>query len=215
MFTRLHAKSETAAVHVRLHSHTGITSRSCSLWSLSERSHSLKILQNRHRNGGPEIIDPREEVRSLDRKVDREMSSSELVEQAKLMGFDERMIKAAFKRKYKATGNGFSRFEILVESILAMEEESASNGSEEERSASATNKATPSTSSSNLSTTSGLQELRRLQEERMCKVCGNEQASVVLIPCGHIACCVGCAENASTCPICRLRVRKRVRSFIV
>ena len=96
-----------------------------------------------------------------------------------------------------------------------MEEESASNRSEEEGSASATNKATPSTSSSNLSTTSGLQEIRRLQEERMCKVCGNEQASVVLIPCGHIACCVGCAENASTCPICRLQVREKVRSFIV
>ncbi|XP_076799916.1 inhibitor of apoptosis protein-like isoform X1 [Clavelina lepadiformis] len=164
---------------------------------------------------GPEIIDPREEVRNLERKIDEEMSSSELVEQAKLMGFDERMIRAVFKRKYEATGNGFSRFETLVESILAIEEESVSNRSEEGRSTSATAQATPSTSTSNLSTTSGLQEIRRLQEERMCKVCGNEQASVVLIPCGHIACCVGCAENASTCPICRLRVREKVRSFIV
>ncbi|XP_076799944.1 baculoviral IAP repeat-containing protein 7-like isoform X2 [Clavelina lepadiformis] len=168
-----------------------------------------------HRNGGPEIIDPREETRSLERKVDEEMSSSELVEQAKLMGFDERMIKTAFKRKYEGTGNGFSRLEILVESILAMEEESASNRSKEGRSTFATAQATPSTSASNLFTTSGLQEIRCLQEERMCKVCGNEQASVVLIPCGHIACCVGCAENASTCPICRLRVREKIRSFIV
>ncbi|CAK8686351.1 unnamed protein product [Clavelina lepadiformis] len=172
------------------------------------------ILQNRHRNGGPEIIDPREETRSIKRKVDEEMSSSELVEQAKLMGFDERMIKTAFKRKYEGTGNGFSRLETLVESILVIEEESASNRSEEGRS-SATAQETPSTSASNLSTISGFQEIRRLQEERMCKVCGNEQASVVLIPCGHIACCVGCAENASTCPICRLRVREKVRSFIV
>ena len=52
-----------------------------------------------HRNiRGPEIIDPREEARSLERKIDEEMSSSELVEQAKLMGFDERMIRAVFKR---------------------------------------------------------------------------------------------------------------------
>ncbi|XP_076816620.1 baculoviral IAP repeat-containing protein 7-like [Clavelina lepadiformis] len=167
---------------------------------------SGQILRNGHRNGGPEIIDPREEIRSLERKVDGEMSSSELVEQAKLMGFDERTIKTALKRKYETTGYGFSRLENLVESILAMEEESASNRSEEE--GLATKKATPSIAS-------GLQEIRRLQEERTCKVCGNEQASVVLIPCGHIACCIGCAENASTCPLCRLRVREKVRSFIV
>ncbi|CAK8683577.1 unnamed protein product [Clavelina lepadiformis] len=173
------------------------------------------ILQNGHRNGGPEIIDPREEVRSLERKADGEMSSSELVEQAKLIRFDERMIKTAFKWKYETTGNGFSRLEIFVESILAMEEEFASNRSKDEGSASATKKETPSTSFSNMSTTSELQEIRRLQEERMCKICGNEQASVVLIPCGHIACCVGCAENASICPICCLRVREKVRSFIV
>ncbi|CAK8682160.1 unnamed protein product [Clavelina lepadiformis] len=161
------------------------------------------ILQNGHRNGDPEIINPREEVRSLERKVDREMSSSELVEQAKLMGFDERIIKTAFKRKYEATGNGLPKLETLIESILAMEEESASNRSEEEGSASARKKTTPSTKSE-------LEEIRRLQEEKTCKVCGNEQASVVLIPCGHIAGCVGCAENASTCPICRLRVREKV-----
>ncbi|XP_076810337.1 baculoviral IAP repeat-containing protein 7-B-like [Clavelina lepadiformis] len=79
---------------------------------------------------------------------------------------------------------------------------------EEEGSASVRKKTTPSTKSE-------LEDIRRLQEEKTCKVFGNEQASVVLIPCGHIACCVGCAENASTCPICRLRVREKVRSFIV
>ncbi|XP_076803142.1 baculoviral IAP repeat-containing protein 7-like [Clavelina lepadiformis] len=157
-------------------------------------------------NAGPTIIDPREEARSLERRINEEMSSSELVEQAQLMGFDERLIKTAFKRKYEATGNGFSRLETLVDSILAMEEESAFNRSEEGRS-SATAQETPSTSTSNLSTTSGLQEIRRLQKERMCEVCGNEQASVVLIPCGHIACCVGCAENTLTGPICRSRSR--------
>ncbi|XP_076805788.1 baculoviral IAP repeat-containing protein 7-A-like [Clavelina lepadiformis] len=159
------------------------------------------ILGNGHRNDGPEIIDPREEVRSIETKVDGEMSSSELIQQAKRMGFDERIIKNALKRKYEVTGNGFSRLEILVESILAMEEESASNRSEE--------------TSTTPSTESGSEEIRRLQEERTCKVCRNERASVVLIPCGHIACCIGCAEDASICPICRLRIREKVRSFIV
>ncbi|XP_076811411.1 baculoviral IAP repeat-containing protein 7-like isoform X2 [Clavelina lepadiformis] len=177
----------------------------------------LRYFQSESRgnpNAGPTIIDPREEARSLERRIDEEMSSSELIEQARQFGFDESVIRTSLKRKYEATGNGFSSLEIFVESILAMEEESASNRSEEGRSTSATAEATPTTSASDLSTTSGLQEIRRLQEERMCKVCGNEQAIVVLIPCGHIACCVGCAENASTCPICRSLVRERIRSFI-
>ena len=107
----------------------------------------------------------------------------------------------SFYRKYEVTGNGFSRLEILVESILAMDEESASNRSEE--------------ASTTPSAESGSEEIRRLQEERTCKVCRNERASIVLIPCGHIACCIGCAEDTSICPICRLRIREKVRSFIV
>ena len=59
---------------------------------------SLFSLRNGHRNDGPEIIDPREEVRSIETKVDGEMSSSELIQQAKRMGFDERIIKNALKR---------------------------------------------------------------------------------------------------------------------
>ncbi|CAK8679795.1 unnamed protein product [Clavelina lepadiformis] len=76
-------------------------------------------LRNGHRNDGLEIIDPREEIRSLERKVDGEVSSYELLEQTKLMGFDERTIKTVLKRKYETTDNGVSRLEILVESIFA------------------------------------------------------------------------------------------------
>ena len=49
-------------------------------------------------NAGPTIIDPREEARSLERKIDEEMSSSELVEQARQFGFDERAIRTSLKR---------------------------------------------------------------------------------------------------------------------
>ncbi|CAK8686354.1 unnamed protein product [Clavelina lepadiformis] len=158
-------------------------------------------------NTPPLIIDPREETRSLERKIDEEMSSSELVEQAKLIGFEEALIKTALIKKFETTDQGFSNFESLVDAVLT-----ESSRCQEELSTSSTN--SPASTNS-LSGTSGLQEIRRLQEERLCKVCGNEQASVVLIPCGHIACCVGCAENASTCPICRLNVREKIRSFIV
>ncbi|CAK8695782.1 unnamed protein product [Clavelina lepadiformis] len=155
------------------------------------------------------IIDPREKERMKMRRIDEEMSSSELVTEAKLMGFEENVIREALKIKYERTGRGFSNLEGLLEKILPETNEQLIT------SPLPSSSITPATSASSLATVSGLQEIRRLEQERLCKKCGKEQASVVLIPCGHIACCVACAENLETCPICRSSVREKFRSFIV
>ena len=47
---------------------------------------------------GPEIIDPQERIHKMQRKMEQDMSSSELVQQAILMGFTKELIKAALKR---------------------------------------------------------------------------------------------------------------------
>ncbi|XP_053430264.1 baculoviral IAP repeat-containing protein 7 isoform X2 [Nycticebus coucang] len=57
------------------------------------------------------------------------------------------------------------------------------------------------------------QELRQLQEERMCKVCLDRAVAVVFVPCGHLA-CVECAPSLQLCPICRTPVHSRVRTFL-
>ena len=36
-----------------------------------------------------------------------------------------------------------------------------------------------------------------------CKVCFDEPANVLLIPCKHIVLCEACAALSQTCPICR------------
>ncbi|CAK8695780.1 unnamed protein product [Clavelina lepadiformis] len=157
----------------------------------------------------PRILDPREEGRLRMRRINEEMSSSELVKQAQLMGFEDRMIREALKKKYETANETFLNFETLLEGILA-----ELNDQHHIRSLPSFS-ITPATSASSLTTTSGLREIRRLEQERLCKKCGKEQASVVLIPCGHIACCVACAENLETCPICRSSVREKFRSFMV
>ncbi|KAG8430388.1 hypothetical protein GDO86_017899 [Hymenochirus boettgeri] len=58
------------------------------------------------------------------------------------------------------------------------------------------------------------EELRRLKEERMCKVCMDRDVSVVFVPCGHLAVCTGCAPNLRHCPICRATIRGSVRTFM-
>jgi len=47
------------------------------------------------------------------------------------------------------------------------------------------------------------EQLRRLQEERTCKVCMDREVSIVFIPCGHLVVCKECAPSLRKCPICR------------
>lgn len=58
------------------------------------------------------------------------------------------------------------------------------------------------------------EQLRRLQEERTCKVCMDRAVSVVFVPCGHLVACGECALNLRLCPICRAVIRESVRTFM-
>nr|XP_025862532.1 baculoviral IAP repeat-containing protein 3 [Vulpes vulpes]XP_025862534.1 baculoviral IAP repeat-containing protein 3 [Vulpes vulpes]XP_025862535.1 baculoviral IAP repeat-containing protein 3 [Vulpes vulpes] len=58
------------------------------------------------------------------------------------------------------------------------------------------------------------EQLRRLQEERTCKVCMDKEVSIVFIPCGHLVVCRDCAPSLRRCPICRGTVRGTVRTFL-
>uniref|UniRef100_A0A8C2UVY5 RING-type E3 ubiquitin transferase n=1 Tax=Chinchilla lanigera TaxID=34839 RepID=A0A8C2UVY5_CHILA len=57
------------------------------------------------------------------------------------------------------------------------------------------------------------EQLRRLQEERRCKVCLDRSVSVVFVPCGHLV-CAECAPSLQLCPICRAPIRSCVRTFL-
>ncbi|XP_063258285.1 baculoviral IAP repeat-containing protein 7 [Prinia subflava] len=58
------------------------------------------------------------------------------------------------------------------------------------------------------------EQLRRLREERTCKVCMDKEVSVVFVPCGHLVACEECALNLRLCPICRAAIRGSVRAFM-
>ncbi|XP_068936723.1 baculoviral IAP repeat-containing protein 2-like isoform X3 [Petaurus breviceps papuanus] len=58
------------------------------------------------------------------------------------------------------------------------------------------------------------EQLRRLQEERTCKVCMDKEVSVVFIPCGHLVVCKECAPSLRKCPICRSTIKGTVRTFL-
>ncbi|XP_040291513.1 baculoviral IAP repeat-containing protein 7 isoform X2 [Bufo bufo] len=58
------------------------------------------------------------------------------------------------------------------------------------------------------------EQLRRLKEERLCKVCMDKDVSMVFVPCGHLVVCMDCAPNLRHCPICRASIRGSVRAFM-
>lgn len=58
------------------------------------------------------------------------------------------------------------------------------------------------------------EQLRRLQEERTCKVCMDREVSIVFIPCGHLVVCKDCASSLRKCPICRSTIKGTVRTFL-
>ena len=57
------------------------------------------------------------------------------------------------------------------------------------------------------------EEVRRLREARLCKVCLDEEVSMAYIPCGHIVTCVQCAVALEDCPLCRKTIKGTVRIF--
>uniref|UniRef100_A0A8C0A828 Baculoviral IAP repeat containing 2 n=1 Tax=Bos mutus grunniens TaxID=30521 RepID=A0A8C0A828_BOSMU len=58
------------------------------------------------------------------------------------------------------------------------------------------------------------EQLRRLQEERTCKVYMDKEVSIVFIPCGHLVVCQECAPSLRKCPICRGIIKGTVRTFL-
>lgn len=63
-------------------------------------------------------------------------------------------------------------------------------------------------------------EALRKREERehvdrtSCAVCLTEARSIAFAPCGHVACCKGCAPKLDACPLCKKGIAQRVAIFL-
>nr|CAD7392507.1 unnamed protein product [Timema cristinae] len=44
-----------------------------------------------------------------------------------------------------------------------------------------------------------------------CAVCLDNTCEVIFVPCGHMCCCIKCAELVGQCPLCRADVNQKVR----
>ncbi|KAK7107413.1 E3 ubiquitin-protein ligase XIAP-like [Littorina saxatilis] len=56
-------------------------------------------------------------------------------------------------------------------------------------------------------------ENSEMRQQRMCKICLDKESSIVFLPCGHLVSCPECSPALKHCPMCRQRVKGRVRAF--
>lgn len=59
-----------------------------------------------------------------------------------------------------------------------------------------------------------VQQNQDLRDQRICKVCMDNNVNLVFLPCSHLVCCTKCAPALRTCPICRKMIKGTVRIFL-
>ncbi|XP_027000538.1 baculoviral IAP repeat-containing protein 7 isoform X2 [Tachysurus fulvidraco] len=145
---------------------------------------------------------------------------SPVVQAVLQMGFDQPLVESLVQSHFLLTGYHYISVSELVADILQAEEDgrqgSDNNTEPEVRQSSSTSGVNPQTSFGEkvLVTVSSEEQLKKLQEERTCKVCMDKLVSMVFIPCGHLVVCSECAASLRNCPICRAVIRGSMRAFM-
>lgn len=57
-------------------------------------------------------------------------------------------------------------------------------------------------------------KLEQLQREKLCKVCMDQDISIVFIPCAHLVTCEKCSESLNKCPICCATIAQKIKTYI-
>ncbi|NWT84640.1 XIAP ligase, partial [Lanius ludovicianus] len=131
-----------------------------------------------------------------------------LVQSAIAMGFSLSEIRNTMEKRLQMTGESHSSVEDLVADLSAHKE----NTREEEPNEIAVEQdELIQLQNLYLSTE---EKLRRLQEEKLCKICMAKDVSVVFIPCGHLVACKECAQLLNECPLCRTDIMKIQEIFM-
>lgn len=58
-----------------------------------------------------------------------------------------------------------------------------------------------------------MKENEQLKESQTCKICLDQVADIIFLPCGHMVSCGQCAPALNRCPICRKEIAGFVKAF--
>lgn len=150
------------------------------------------------------IIDPGEERRKKQEQIEKEMGHSDVIQAAFELGFEKHHIRRALSIRLDEYGRGFGKVETLVTYLLDMQSQGEPSVEE-----CCGKTAEPEEEESEIT------KVKQLIKQDKCRICQNEQARTVLLPCGHLVVCKQCGISTSHCPVCRVKVASRIEVFRV
>ena len=103
-------------------------------------------------------------------------------------------------RKLETSPEGFSNLSDLVEMLLSISEEDTN---EQKFAEDVPSETQPKTQN----------ELKRLEQLKLCKMCGQRDACVVFSSCGDLCCCETCGNQVEKCPLCHVLVADRIKTY--
>ena len=169
-----------------------------------DNSISISATNNKTNSNNPIIVDPAENHQRLCRQVDETINTSPIIPEAIQMGFATETIRHVLYNQLTSHNEPFPTLSALVQALLELPEEPNHTYTQDPYKPHPVEKAqTP------------LQELQMIKRQRQCKNCYEKLATVVCLPCGHLAICTNCSLTAMRCPVCMIKISNKITTFIV
>ncbi|XP_005109671.1 putative inhibitor of apoptosis [Aplysia californica] len=156
----------------------------------------------------PRDMDPREVTARLD---------SEIVKAVLKMDVPKDLVRKAIRKRLAEDSDDFSSAEALLEAVFNLDpnEPSLQDPAEGHGLDGLLGSSSPPSDSSNAQESLRLMEENRLlKEQKQCKICMDEEVCMAFLPCGHLVCCATCAPALDSCPICRGKIKRTVRTYM-
>ncbi|XP_004837139.1 baculoviral IAP repeat-containing protein 8-like [Heterocephalus glaber] len=145
------------------------------------------------------LVRTAEKTPSLAKRIDDTVFQNPMVQEAIRMGFSLRDIKKLMEEKFQTFGSNCVSLEVLVADLVSAQKDNTQDESSQ------------TSLQKEISTE---EQLRRLQEEKLCKICMDRNIAVVFIPCGHLVTCKQCAEAVDKCPMCYTVITFKQKIFM-
>ncbi|KAM6953277.1 E3 ubiquitin-protein ligase XIAP isoform 2-T2 [Aplochiton taeniatus] len=126
---------------------------------------------------------------------DKEGLRSAMTQKAIEMGLEPSLVERTVQEKIQRTGSDYSNLEALLHDCFNKTPDTNVTMAEEQ-------------------CDDPLEKLRKLQKEKLCKVCMDRDICIVFIPCGHLVTCKECSEPLSKCPICCGAISQKIKTYI-
>ncbi|XP_057204853.1 E3 ubiquitin-protein ligase XIAP isoform X2 [Triplophysa rosa] len=121
----------------------------------------------------------------------QKVMQSEIGKKAVEMGFDPTKVESTLLQKLRQVSRGYTSVEALIQDIA--EQQSDLDVPEKPD--------------------DPMTKLEKLQREKLCKVCMDNDINIVFIPCAHLATCQKCSESLPKCPICCVTIVQKIKTY--